>query len=1378
MGNGTTKQKQNIKSSSVVPLTPNNVKSHHIDNNNRLDVDATDDTSLQPLSPSDSRFKQDLTSSRLKQMAIGTNINYENKREEKVEDKHEYDIKAARNIGNKVLNNNEKTPKKLLSDEIINSSEIIKTSDYGSVNPNLTSYPNYDVTRTIPTAHKHPKAPPITPLKSNATKQVVNEKHLLPQFSVSIAPSTLPVMQDAISYEPDLTDNYMNTLNSTQNYQINTNHSNEISYYNNFSPEKSISPSRVIQSPVQSKSANSNSYITDLIADPVVQSNIKNLASKDIDLDSIPDVKDNDDSDDDDEQVYDWINDNTNSGDNKSSQSNDSSLYATFGTPDQRKHNEPVPAIPIIPNKSQSKSPSSTDHNSIQNLLNISPLVIKTAENNYNIPSVYSPSIGSKSSRSPVNRSPVNVLGPGPGPLPDNTFNSLTGNATMNTMSSVAVLYPMKQTRQVIPNSNIIRKPATFNNNSNITNTNVHAVIETKDVKRNIIDLPTQFVHAKPTNGDWISKRYFINNYILLTTLGKGSYGEVKMCKNCQTEQLYAMKIVSKDLMKKRKNGNSAETYFEDIKREIAIMKKLLHPNVLRLFEVLDDPKVNKLYLILEYMSKGDLINYLKEKEELYNNSNTNNKPNKNSKALKVTLNDMELWNIFRQVVSGLRYLHYQNIVHGDIKPQNLLVGNDGIVKIADFGISKMLHTPNDKLNDAAGTPAFMSPELCSGEIFSGQLADVWALGATMYMLKFGHPPFVAKTIINLYHKIQNDELVFPFTINNNLQDLFVKMLTKDPSKRITLEGVTLHIWLQSPPITKSNSNTDNLSNDNTSNNTQFNPPNSYYNEEQSVMQHPKKLSIGNNDLFNSITVGNSLNPSNDLIEQNDNANDNEDILHTNWGDDVFNIVQNDSIDSSEDSNDYDINEYEDVKEATNNKQRIENYNINTNTKPSSEIPTKDHINNVNDNSKNSKNIMEHDEEERRMKRFQSQLNNKPTNKFTNHTNNTNNNIIKSANSSCTNSPTNNQVTVNSNASTRVGHNLDSPMKTPFTNRGDSIFSRNDDIEDTNELSMEAFEHLMDTLARQPKKTKTTDENIIDDRLVIDSTIVTSNNSNSYNGVTIDYHTEQGLRDTQEDRCVVMLDLNSKNNDNKNNDIDLLQKFSLVCIFDGHNGSKCSHYLSKEIPKLIVQNIKSLHRNSIDTFKEISKTIDEQICSVLRKDDDPSGSTGVILLYDGKKRLLTVANVGDSMCVLSRAGRAVMTHTMHRLDSIAERTRVEKSGGLIINNRVNGILAITRAYGDVPFKDSTDSITNGPIISVPEIYTEIITPGTEFGILACDGLWDVITPQNAVNFVRKKLNMKCNLKEITRLLTLEALREGSIDNVTIAIITFNLPTTP
>ena len=123
---------------------------------------------------------------------------------------------------------------------------------------------------------------------------------------------------------------------------------------------------------------------------------------------------------------------------------------------------------------------------------------------------------------------------------------------------------------------------------------------------------------------------------------------------------------------------------------------------------MLDDPNVNKLYLVLEYMKKGDLVNLLVKKDKEIGGGTSqvagSSGEAKSNHAMFSSLSDLELWNISRQVVAGVRYLHYQNVVHGDIKPQNVLTGEDGIVKIADFGISKMLSSSGEQVGNAGGT--------------------------------------------------------------------------------------------------------------------------------------------------------------------------------------------------------------------------------------------------------------------------------------------------------------------------------------------------------------------------------------------------------------------------------------------------------------------------------------------------------------------------------------------------------------------------------------------------------------------------------------------------------------------------------------------------
>ncbi|KAF9214245.1 hypothetical protein CPC16_000920 [Podila verticillata] len=157
-----------------------------------------------------------------------------------------------------------------------------------------------------------------------------------------------------------------------------------------------------------------------------------------------------------------------------------------------------------------------------------------------------------------------------------------------------------------------------------------------------------------------------INKYMIVHELGRGMHGKVKLCRDTQTNELCAIKIVDKTT--RRRLGRSQISSEEKIRREIAIMKKCIHPNVVRLIEVIDDPTARKIYLVLEYMEGGDVR--WKDSED------------------RPVLQLDEARSIFRDVVLGLEYLHTQGIIHRDIKPANLLLSADGAVKISDFGVS------------------------------------------------------------------------------------------------------------------------------------------------------------------------------------------------------------------------------------------------------------------------------------------------------------------------------------------------------------------------------------------------------------------------------------------------------------------------------------------------------------------------------------------------------------------------------------------------------------------------------------------------------------------------------------------------------------------
>ncbi|KEQ62851.1 kinase-like protein, partial [Aureobasidium melanogenum CBS 110374] len=289
-----------------------------------------------------------------------------------------------------------------------------------------------------------------------------------------------------------------------------------------------------------------------------------------------------------------------------------------------------------------------------------------------------------------------------------------------------------------------------------------------------------------------------INNYEIIDELGRGTHGKVKLGRNLATNEYVAIKIVERYSKKRRlgKLGNAEDK----VKKEVAILKKARHPNIVALLEVIDDPARKKVYIVLEPQNlDADLhpdLQYV---------------PCMSVNAARVA---------FRDTVLGLQYLHYQGIIHRDIKPPNLLQTADHRTKISDFGVSYLGRPINDdqvpenlsesdmqdfdeakELAKTVGTAAFYAPELCytdgGGETPPvGPAIDVWALGITLFCMLFGRTPFVDNEYV-VMRRIADEEIYLAYEeLDDLLLDLFRRLLQKDPTKRITLEEVRHHPWV------------------------------------------------------------------------------------------------------------------------------------------------------------------------------------------------------------------------------------------------------------------------------------------------------------------------------------------------------------------------------------------------------------------------------------------------------------------------------------------------------------------------------------------------------------------------------------------------------
>ncbi|XP_066474907.1 serine/threonine-protein kinase MARK1 isoform X3 [Tiliqua scincoides] len=255
-----------------------------------------------------------------------------------------------------------------------------------------------------------------------------------------------------------------------------------------------------------------------------------------------------------------------------------------------------------------------------------------------------------------------------------------------------------------------------------------------------------------------------IGNYRLLKTIGKGNFAKVKLARHVLTGREVAVKIIDKTQL----NPTSLQKLF----REVRIMKILNHPNIVKLFEVIETEKT--LYLVMEYASGGEVFDYL---------------------VAHGRMKEKEARAKFRQIVSAVQYCHQKCIVHRDLKAENLLLDGDMNIKIADFGFSNEF-TIGNKLDTFCGSPPYAAPELFQGKKYDGPEVDVWSLGVILYTLVSGSLPFDGQNLKELRERVLRGKYRIPFYMSTDCENLLKKLLVLNPIKRGSLEQIMKDRWM------------------------------------------------------------------------------------------------------------------------------------------------------------------------------------------------------------------------------------------------------------------------------------------------------------------------------------------------------------------------------------------------------------------------------------------------------------------------------------------------------------------------------------------------------------------------------------------------------
>uniref|UniRef100_A0A8C5DZJ0 Serine/threonine-protein kinase PLK n=1 Tax=Gouania willdenowi TaxID=441366 RepID=A0A8C5DZJ0_GOUWI len=244
--------------------------------------------------------------------------------------------------------------------------------------------------------------------------------------------------------------------------------------------------------------------------------------------------------------------------------------------------------------------------------------------------------------------------------------------------------------------------------------------------------------------------------------LGKGGFAKCYEMTDLSTSKVYAAKIIPHARVSKPHQR-------EKIDREIELHRALHHKHIVHFYHHFEDKE--NIYILLEYCSRKSLAHILKARK---------------------VLTEPEVRYYLRQIVSGLKYLHEQEILHRDLKLGNFFVSESMELKVGDFGLAAKLEPAGNRRKTICGTPNYLSPEVLNKQ-GHGCESDIWALGCVMYTMLLGRPPFETTNLKETYRCIREARYSLPSSLSLQAKQLITGLLAKIPEERPDLERILRH---------------------------------------------------------------------------------------------------------------------------------------------------------------------------------------------------------------------------------------------------------------------------------------------------------------------------------------------------------------------------------------------------------------------------------------------------------------------------------------------------------------------------------------------------------------------------------------------------------